>query len=63
MQQGLIYPPISELREVSILVATAVIKQAFEDGVAQTKKLGPSTAEKFVRDHFWKPRYLPFVKG
>ena len=63
VQQGLIYPPISELREVSTLVATAVIKQAFDDGVAQTKKLTPTTAEKFVRDHFWRPRYLPFEKG
>jgi len=63
VKQGLIYPPISDLREVSTLVATKVIAQAFEDGVAQTNKLTPATAEKFVRDHFWRPRYLPFVKG
>jgi malate dehydrogenase (oxaloacetate-decarboxylating) len=63
VSKGLIYPPISDLREVSILVATKVIAQAFADGVAQTKKLTPETAEKFVRTHFWRPRYLPFVKG
>jgi malate dehydrogenase (oxaloacetate-decarboxylating) len=60
---GLIYPPISELREVSIAVTTRVIHQAFADGVATTKNLTPETAEKYVRAHFWRPRYLPFVRG
>jgi malate dehydrogenase (oxaloacetate-decarboxylating) len=63
LKQGLIYPPVSELREVSIAVATRVIAQAFSDGVATTKKLSPATAEEYVRTHFWRPRYLPFVAG
>jgi malate dehydrogenase (oxaloacetate-decarboxylating) len=63
LRDGLIYPPVSELREVSIAVTTRVIKQAFADGVATTNKLSPATAEKFVREHFWRPRYLPFVRG
>lgn len=60
---GLVYPPIGELQEVSIKVAAAVIAQAFADGVATTKKLSPETAEDYVRTHFWRPRYLPFVRG
>ncbi len=63
LAQGLIYPPVAELREVSIAVATRVIAQAFTDGVATTKKLSPATAEEYVRTHFWRPRYLPFVAG
>jgi len=63
LAKGLIYPPVSELREVSIAVTTRVIAQAFEDGVATTKKLTPATAEAYVRSHFWRPRYLPFVRG
>jgi malate dehydrogenase (oxaloacetate-decarboxylating) len=63
LSAGLVYPPISELREVSIAVATRVIAQAFEDGVATTTKLSPATAEAYVRSHFWRPRYLPFVRG
>ena len=63
LKQGLIYPPVSELREVSAAVATRVIAQAFADGVATTKKLSPETAEEYVRTHFWRPRYLPFVAG
>ncbi|GDX83064.1 malate dehydrogenase [Deltaproteobacteria bacterium] len=60
---GLVYPPIGELQEVSIKVAAAVIAQAFADGVATTEKLSPETAEEYVRTHFWRPRYLPFVRG
>ena len=63
LSAGLVYPPSSELREVSIAVTTRVIAQAFEDGVATTKKLSPATAEAYVRSHFWRPRYLPFVRG
>jgi malate dehydrogenase (oxaloacetate-decarboxylating) len=63
LSAGLVYPPVSELRDVSIAVATRVIVQAFEDGVANTGKLSPSTAEDYVRSHFWRPRYLPFVRG
>ncbi len=63
LKNGLIYPPVSELREVSIAVTTRVIQQAFADQVATTKKLTPETAEAYVRGHFWRPRYLPFVRG
>ena len=55
----LVYPPIGELQEVSIKVAATVIT----DGVATTTKLSPETAEDYVRTHFWRPRYLPFVRG
>jgi malate dehydrogenase (oxaloacetate-decarboxylating) len=63
LKNGLIYPPVSELRDVSIAVTTRVIAQAFADGVATTKKLTPETAEQYVRSHFWRPGYLPFVRG
>jgi malate dehydrogenase (oxaloacetate-decarboxylating) len=63
LAKGLVYPPISELQEVSIRVATRVIAQAFADGVARTEKFTPESAEAYVRRHFWRPRYLPFVRG
>lgn len=63
LAQGLVYPPVSELQEVSIRVATAVIKQAFADGVASTRNFTAENAEDWVRRHFWRPRYLPFVRG
>ncbi|HEX4462095.1 MAG TPA: NAD-dependent malic enzyme [Polyangia bacterium] len=63
LPSGKIYPPVDELNEVSVRVAVEVIAQAFADGVAQTKRLTAETAEKYVRAHFWKPRYLPMVRG
>jgi len=63
LRHGLIYPPVSELREVSIAVTTAVIAQAYEDGVATSQRIDLSAIEPYVREHFWRPRYLPFVAG
>jgi len=63
LKNGLIYPPIQELQEVSIQVTVRVIKQAFADGVATTTKFTPDNAEAYVRKHFWRPRYLPLVRG
>jgi malate dehydrogenase (oxaloacetate-decarboxylating) len=60
---GLVYPPVEELQEVSVRVATAVINQAFTDKVAQSKHVTPDTAAPYVRSRFWKSRYLPFVRG
>jgi malate dehydrogenase (oxaloacetate-decarboxylating) len=60
---GEIYPPVDELNEVSIRVATAVIEQAFADGVAQTTKVKREDAAEYVRSRFWKPRYMPIVRG
>lgn len=60
--KGLIYPPISELREASVRVATRVVVQAIEDGVAQRENI-PEDVDGFVRDRFWRPEYLPFVRA
>jgi malate dehydrogenase (oxaloacetate-decarboxylating) len=61
--RGEIYPPVDELHEVSRRVATRVIEQAFDDGVAQTKKVTRAGAAEYVRTKFWKPRYMPIVRG
>jgi len=59
---GLIYPPVSDLQETSIRVATRVCQQAVEDGVARRQNI-PEDIEAFVRERFWHPVYLPFVRG
>lgn len=60
---GNVYPPVDELNEVSVQVAVRVIEQAFAEGVAASRKVTPETAERYVRSRFWKPRYLPMVRG
>lgn len=62
VEGGLIYPPVSDLQETSVRVATRVVQRAIEDGVARRQNI-PDDIEAFVRDRFWHPTYLPFVRG
>ena len=62
LAHGLVYPPVEEMREVSERVATRVIEQAFDEGVARTTRLTPASVAAHVRAKAWLPRYLPFEK-
>ncbi|CAN5410189.1 NAD-dependent malic enzyme [soil metagenome] len=61
LAQGLVYPPVEELREVAVHVAARVIVQAFADGVAQSSKVAPENALSYVRSKMWQAKYLPFA--
>jgi malate dehydrogenase (oxaloacetate-decarboxylating) len=58
-----VFPPVAELRDVSVRVAAAVMAAAASDGVARELTLaglGADELERYVRDRFWYPRYLPY---
>jgi malate dehydrogenase (oxaloacetate-decarboxylating) len=63
MQSGRIYPPVRELREVSIRVGARVIELALRDGVAGKTDLAGRDLDTYLRSRSWKPRYLPIVRG
>jgi malate dehydrogenase (oxaloacetate-decarboxylating) len=63
LQAGRVYPPVRELREVSIRVGTRVIEQALKEGVAGKTDLAGRDLDTYLRSRFWKPRYLPIVRG
>ncbi len=66
LSSGRVYPRVTDLREVSVKVATHVAVQALRDGVATEETLGDlgeAEIEAFVRGRFWLPRYLPFRKA
>ena len=63
MQSGRIYPPVRELREVSIRVGARVIELALRDGVAGKTDLSERDLDTYLRSRSWKPRYLPIVRG
>jgi malate dehydrogenase (oxaloacetate-decarboxylating) len=58
-----VYPPVAELREVSIAVAAAVMDAAVADGVANDTDVAAMSHEErlaYVRRRFWEPKYLPY---
>jgi len=63
LDDGRVYPPTRELQEVAIRVAVRVIRRALDDGVAGKTDLEGRDLDAYVRSRFWKPRYLPFVRG
>jgi malate dehydrogenase (oxaloacetate-decarboxylating) len=46
-----------------VRVATRVLQQAFDDGVARTTKTHRDYAEAYVRAKFWRPKYLPLERA
>ena len=63
LKTGRIYPPVSELREVSIRVGARVIEQALKEGVAGKTELAGRDLDTYLRARSWKPRYLPITRG
>ncbi len=64
LSRGLIYPPINDLREVSVSVAAQVLAVALAEDTAQRTDLADldvvALAE-YVRSRMWEPAYLPYV--
>ena len=63
LRAGRIYPPIRELREVSVRVGARVIEQALKDGASTRTELAGRDLDTYLRSRLWKPRYLPIVRG
>ncbi len=61
---GRIFPPIRDLQQVSMVVATQVLSTALLDGSASRTDLDGEDLgmiSDFVRSRVWHPRYLPTV--
>jgi len=63
LESGLIYPPIADLRKVSLKVAVRVLAKALEDGSARRQDLKDIDLENFVKSQVWQARHLPFRFG
>lgn len=53
--KGLIYPPIKNIREVSVNVAVKVAEEIFKSGLARVKK--PKNIRKFIINKMYEPVY------
>jgi malate dehydrogenase (oxaloacetate-decarboxylating) len=61
LDRGLFFPPISELREVSLYVTERVLRIALQDGSSSRSDLDGVDLREYVRSRAWKADYLPFV--
>ena len=62
-EKGLV-PDVVDVREISVHVAKAVIKQAIEEDLAAEKEIpeNDDDLEEWIREQMWEPRYRPFVR-
>jgi malate dehydrogenase (oxaloacetate-decarboxylating) len=58
-----VYPPVSELQRVSMLVAERVYLRAVKDGVATAPARTPDEVRAHIASRFYRPEYLPTVRG
>jgi malate dehydrogenase (oxaloacetate-decarboxylating) len=61
LSKGRIYPPVPEMRKVSLNIATRVIQKAIEDKVASGDILKETDLEGRVAKEFWTPVYPTVV--
>lgn len=60
LDSGLIYPPVADLKKVSLAVATRVLAKALEDGSASRQDLTGIDLARYVQSQFWQAKHLPF---
>jgi malate dehydrogenase (oxaloacetate-decarboxylating)(NADP+) len=59
LEQGLIYPPLAEIREVSAAIAAAVAEVAYQRGFATQPK--PADLLAYAEEHMYVPRYHSYI--
>ena len=61
LAEGLLYPPLGEIRGVSAVIAKAVAEVAFAEGLASVPR--PADLAAAVRALMWEPRYPDLLGG
>ncbi len=55
IDRGSLYPPLRDIRKISLEIATAVAERVFEEGLARTGK--PANLRKTIQEYMYDPRY------
>jgi malate dehydrogenase (oxaloacetate-decarboxylating)(NADP+) len=61
LDQGSLFPPLANIRDVSAHIATAVARVAFRDKLAQVPE--PTDLLEFVKSRMYQPRYGAYADG
>jgi len=59
LEQGAIFPPLENIRDVSAAIALAVAQEAYDSGLAQAPR--PADLESHIRSLMYQPEYEVFV--
>ena len=59
LDQGSLYPPLRNIREVSLLIATAVAEVAYRRGLADVDR--PADLSALIRAQMYQPEYLGYA--
>jgi malate dehydrogenase (oxaloacetate-decarboxylating)(NADP+) len=59
LEQGLLFPPQSDILETEIKVAARVAQVVFDSNLARVAR--PADYEAFIRSHVYKPEYRNLV--
>jgi malate dehydrogenase (oxaloacetate-decarboxylating)(NADP+) len=59
LQAGTVYPDLRKIRQISLAIATAVCRSAYEAGLATLPE--PEDVRTYVRDRMYQPEYRQYV--
>jgi malate dehydrogenase (oxaloacetate-decarboxylating)(NADP+) len=59
LDRGSVYPPLTRIREVSLMVATKVAEIAYNRGLATRPK--PNDLRKYIESLMYEPEYQSYV--
>ena len=59
LKRGSVYPPLTKIREVSLMIAAAVAEVAYESGL--TAEARPDDIIRRITSHMYEPRYRNFA--
>jgi len=59
LEQGRIYPPLTRIREVSAVIATAVAEIAYNQGLARKPK--PDDLSAYIKSQMYQPKYRSYI--
>ncbi|MEE8429374.1 MAG: oxaloacetate-decarboxylating malate dehydrogenase, partial [Gammaproteobacteria bacterium] len=55
LEYGTLYPPLSQIRDVSLSIATAVAEKAYDEGIARTER--PTDIKAMIQQRMYQPYY------
>ncbi len=63
LAKGIVYPDISQIRDVSHKIAVAVAEVAYQENLATKEVPENMTLEDYIHSSMYRPIYKPYVHG